>query len=340
MTIKEIAKLAGVSVATVSRVINNSSKVHPDTQKRIEKLMEEHNFVPNKVARSLSKRISNNIAVIVPDIGNEFFAEIFSGISEVIDEQNVNILFFNTNENSENEHNALQMIAGESIRGLIMTPVSSKDKVTASMLHQFEDLWHIPVVLVDRDLDEEEFDSVLVDNRRGAYEGVTALIAAGHERIGIITGPETSLPGLGRLQGYLDALNTHGIPVREEYIVSGEFRADRAYTVMAELMHLKEPPTGIFTSNNETTLGVMKYLTEKKLTLGKDISVVGFDAIKAFRLINYPLTTVARDVVLQGKMAATLLLQKQKEDYDHSQRGVHLYVGHYLRQKGSERYSW
>ncbi|MDY4196972.1 MAG: LacI family DNA-binding transcriptional regulator [Peptoniphilaceae bacterium] len=337
MNIKEIAKLANVSVATVSRVINESPKVKSSTRELILLLMKEHGYVPNTVARSLSKRRSNNIAVVVPDIGNEFFAELISGMSEVFDQHNYNMLFFNTDENAENEHAALNIISGGLMSGIIITPVSSTDSWTAEKLHEFREKKNVPVVLVDRQLRNEPFDTVNVDNERGAFEATEALINAGHTKIGIITGPETSLPGQGRKDGYLQALHQYGIPIRQEYIVSGEFRLERSYVAMGELMHLPDPPTAVFTSNNESTLGLMRYLSEKNLEIGRDISVIGFDAINALKVINYPFSAVERDVALQGKMAASRLMQRLVAKEGATVECVSLLVGHQLVLRGSER---
>lgn len=340
MNIKEIAKLAGVSVATVSRVLNDSPKIRPDTRERVLEIIQAHGYVPNKVARSLSRKKSNNIAVIIPDIGNEYFAELILGMASVVEQNNYNMLFFNTDESDTKEHNALNVVGGELISGLIVCPVSAKDRWTAEKLHAFQDKQEVPVVLVDRKLDGEDFNCVLVDNHQGAFEATEALIAAGHRRIAIVTGPESSLPGQGRKEGFLDALGKHGIEIPDSYVVSGDFRADRAYAAVGELMALAEPPTAIFTSNNETSLGFMRYITEHKLKLGRDISAIGFDGINSFKLINFPFSTVERDVALQGEMAASLLMQILLEPKQHKEYGVRLSVNHKLVLRGSEHYAW
>ncbi|HBG12981.1 MAG TPA: LacI family transcriptional regulator, partial [Clostridium sp.] len=155
-------------------------------------------------------------------------------------------------------------------------------------------------VLVDRNIKNSNLDGVFVENAAAAYKGVEALIHAGHRKIAIITGPSTSMPGKDRLKGYKAALMDYRIELKEEYIVSGDFKIIKAYERTKELLQLPDPPTAIFASNNQTSLGVLKYLTEQKLKLGRDISMVGFDQIESLKIIDYRLSTIERDAKKQG----------------------------------------
>ena len=199
MNIRDIAKKVGVSSATVSRVINQSGYVKDETKQKVLAAIEEADFVPNAIARSLSTRDSSSIGVIVPDIANEFFSSVISGMGEIAVNNQYNIVLFDTGEMQEREHQYLQMAEGQRLSGLIITPVSELDMVTRDKLIQFENKG-IPVVLVDRNIKNSSLDGVFVENAAAAYKGVESLIHAGHRKIAIITGPSTSMPGKDRLK--------------------------------------------------------------------------------------------------------------------------------------------
>ncbi|MFA9464801.1 MAG: LacI family DNA-binding transcriptional regulator [Velocimicrobium sp.] len=309
MNIKELAKIIGVSSATVSRVINNSGYVSEETRKKVLLAIEEHQFVPSAVARSLSISDTLCIGVIIPDIENDYFSSIISGISEVAEQSGYNIHFMGTNENQRLEQEFLNTVESQRLNGIIITPVSEMDEKTNEKLLRIQ-ANGIPVVLVDRDIKGKAFDGVFVDNLSGAYEGVMALIQAGHNKIAIITGPETSRPGRDRFKGYKRALLDAGISLEENYMLSGDFKIAKAYQCTKQLLELEDPPTAIFSSNNLTTLGCLKYFTEQKLKIGKNISVIGFDDIETLKMIDYKLSVIARDAKQQGRVAMNLLLER------------------------------
>ena len=309
MNIRDIARIVGVSSTTVSRVINHSGYVKEDTRKKILEVIHETGYVPNEVARSLSARESSSIAVLVPDITNEFFSALIRGIASVAELEGYRLILSDTAESMEKEHNALSEVERQYLAGIIIAPVSEQDEESYRRLADLEKK-NISVVLADRDVYGAELDGVFVDNVKGTYEGIQALIREGHKRIAIIAGPDTSLPGRDRLLGYKKALKDAGIEIREEYIAFGDFQIDKAYERTKELLALKEAPTAIFTSNNKTTLGALKYFTEKHIKIGRDISILGFDQIDTLKLIDYPLSTVERDAELQGKETMRVLISK------------------------------
>lgn len=306
MNIYDIAKEAGVSPTTVSRVINGNKNVKEETRKKVLEVIKGNNYAPSSVARNLSIGESQNIAFIVPDIENPFFSKILHGITDRATEYNYNVFMFGTNEDSEREHRILESLKGELIKGIIIIPVSEIDKETAFRLNNFE-REGIPVVLIDRDIKGSNFDGVFSEDVQGAYEAVECLIEEGHKKIAIITGPDTSRPGHDRLKGYKKALTSHKIPIIEEYIVNGEFREDESYNAMQTLMELKDPPTAVFTSNNMTTLGCLRYLKEKGMKLVEDVSLVGFDDIKELEYTDINLTVVTRPVYEMGREVMELL---------------------------------
>lgn len=229
----------------------------------------------------------------------------------------------------------MKIVESQRLKGVIITPISETDTVTRDYLLRLEESG-IPVVLVDRDVKGAQFDGVFVDNQQGSYDGVMALIKAGHERIAIITGPETSKPGKDRCQGYLQAMEDSGLSVPEEYVACGDFKIAKAYECTGRLLGLKEPPTAIFTSNNLSTLGCLKYLTENKVKIGRDISLMGFDDIDALRMIDYRISVVDRDAREQGREAMRLLQECFEDSGKSRQKGKRITIPYKVILRGSE----
>ena len=333
--------MAGVSTATVSRVINNSGSVKTETKERIQEVIEQLNYTPNAMARNLCTQDNSNIGVIVPDVGNEFFAEIISGISDIAKKNNYNILFFNTDESEEIEHANLIEAARERLKGVIIAPVSSYDKRTCAALNAIEGNG-VPVVLIDRNMEGMDCDAVFVNNFEGAYEGVNALIKEGHQKIAIIAGPVTSLPGRERLEGYRKALQDAGIPLRKDYEVVGDFKFEKAYEKTEILLNLQDKPTAVFTCNNKTTLGCLSYMTHHQIELGKDLAVIGFDRINTLNAIGYPVSTVERDAVEQGRKAMELLhdkINRVKNGETQRSEKIVINIPYKVVLRGSEKYA-
>lgn len=335
MNIREIAKRAGVSSATISRVLNNSGYVKEETRQKVLQAVKEYNYVPSAVARSLSIQDSLSIGAIIPDIENEFFSKVISGISEVAEKYHYNIVFLGTDETLSKEHDFLKVVESQRLKGVIIAPISESDSRTKDYLLRLEESG-VPVVLVDRDVQGAQFDGVFVDNQKGAYDGVTALIRAGHKKIAVITGPETSKPGKERHQGYLQAMKDNNLKVPDEYVVCGDFKIAKAYQCTEQLFKMPNPPTAIFTSNNQSTLGCLKYLTEKNIKLGRDISLLGFDDIDTLKIIDYRLSVVDRDARQQGREAMKLLLECF-EDSQNRQRGKRITIPYKIVLRGSEQ---
>lgn len=336
MNIREIAKLAGVSSATISRVVNNSGYVGEETRQKVLSIVKKYNYVPSAIARSLSIQDSLSIGVIIPDIENEFFSKVMSGISEAAEKYSYNMIFMGTNETLEKEHSFLKIVESQRLKGVIITPISESDETTRMYLERFQ-TQGIPVVLIDRDVKGKKFDGVFVDNFKGAYDGVRELIKAGHKRIAIITGPETSRPGRERYKGYLAAMEDSGLEIKKEYIQRGDFKISKAYRCMGNLLKLQDPPSAIFTSNNLTTLGCLKYLTENKICIGEDISLFGFDDIDALQIIDYKISVIDRDAKEQGRRAMALLGEYFSENKNEKRKEKRIIIPYRVILRGSEK---
>ena len=206
MTISEIARKAGVSSATVSRVLNESGYVSEPTRKKVLEVIEDNEFVPNEMARGLSKKDSNNIAVFVADIENTFFSRAVRGITDIADGYGYNVVLFNTDENVEKEHRYLQTAIGLQCRGIIIAPIAEDNAETKKRLERIKNQG-VPIVLLDRDIRGLSLDGIFSEDVRGAYEAASALIAQGHRRIAIIKGPDNTRPGRERMEGFCRALS-------------------------------------------------------------------------------------------------------------------------------------
>ncbi|MEA4911751.1 MAG: LacI family DNA-binding transcriptional regulator [Oscillospiraceae bacterium] len=309
MTISEIARKAGVSSATVSRVLNESGYVSESTRKKVLEVIEDNEFVPNEMARGLSKKDSNNIAVFVADIENTFFSRAVRGITDVADSYGYNVVLFNTDENVEKEQRYLQTAIGLQCRGIIIAPIAEDNAETQKRLDRMKNQG-VPVVLLDRDIRGLSLDGIFSEDVQGAYEAANALIAQGHRRIAIIKGPDNTRPGRERMEGFLRALDEHGIPLPPEYIRDGKFRLDASYDSARALLELPQPPTAIFTVNNLSSYGCMKCLAEKDLVIGRDVSLIGFDALDELDDLGIRLSAVSRSFTEMGRRAMQLLEQR------------------------------
>lgn len=334
--IYEIAEAAGVSIATVSRVLNHSGAVSEKSTRRVLEAIEKFNYVPNIAARTLNSTHSTSVGVVIPDINNPFFTQMLQGITSAADRMGLNIFLFGTDENMEREHRVLQSMREHRLRGIIISPVSSRDQKTREMLENYESLG-IPVVLADRELDNSNFDRVITADEEGSYGAVSELIRCGHRKIAMIAGPEFSRPGRERLKGYRRAMEEAGLPIPEEYLRKGDFRVNIAYRETLALCGLPDPPTAVFTANNLTTYGCLKALRERQIRIGEDIALFGFDDIEELTWLNFNLSAVSRDVPGMGEQAMQLLMNRfDKDRWEKAGKRVCLPTRLVLR--GSEQY--
>lgn len=311
--IYEIAKEAGVSIATVSRVMNRSAFVSEKSTRRVMEAVQKLNYVPNSMARSLSTSVSMSVGVVVPDINNPFFSKILKGVTAVADEKGYQVVLYSSDEKEEKEQKILHTMREHRLRGIIIIPVSEDCRETLQRLKDFA-AKSMPIVLLDREVDDPTFDRVVTQDEEGVYRAVCALIQGGHRRIAIVTGPQRSRTGKERLRGYERAMKEFGIPLREEYIRHGDFQMDCAYEETLALCALEEPPTAIFSSNNMTTYGCLKAFGSLGMELGEDMALIGFDDIETLRWLNYDISVVSRDVYEMGCRAMRMLLEGFERD--------------------------
>ncbi len=329
MKIQDIANLAGVSSATVSRVINQSGYVKSETQKKIRKIIKEYNFKPNAVARSLSKNESSTIGVIVPDIKNPFFGEIIKGVNEVADINQLNILLYDTNEKFEKENKAIDILIEQRVKGAIICV--SSDKCSHENLKRLTSAG-IKFVIFDRQIKDNNYDGVFLDDVQGGYISTEALIKAGHKEIGIITGPLTSVNAMNRYNGYCKALEDNGIALNKKNVFEGNFKFDSGYKIMNEIIKNKKNITGILSCNNFMTLGVIKAMSENKLKISEDMALISFDNPDYFDMLDLNVSSIKRPVKDMGRVAIEILLNK----FDRPSYTQKVIISPELDLKGSE----
>lgn len=309
MNINDIAQKARVSTATVSRVINNSALVKPETRDKVLEIIEAYGYTPSAVAKNLSVQTTHNVGVIFPDIENPFFSSALIGVTQVAERQQYNVSFFNSDETPEKEQGFLNVIRQQRMDGVIISPADTYDSNTRLMLEDFE-RQGVAVVLLDRDLEGGAFSLVRAEDQQGSYSAVKQLILEGHERIAIIVGSPSNRPVFDRFAGYRKAMEEARIPIRSEYVVRADQKSEIAYKVTETLMHLSEPPTAIFTCNNMMTLGCLRYCMEHGVAIGKDVALISFDDIEVLRDIGYGLSVVTRSSRGMGRVAMELLLKR------------------------------
>lgn len=331
-----IAKEAGVSIATVSRVINRSAPVNEKSRKKVLDAIEKLNYVPNLAARNLSTSSSRSIGIVIPDVKNMFFMQLLQGITLEADKMGYNVILFNSSSDVNREHRVLDNMRELRLGGVIIMPVCYTDWETIQKLKDFES-FGVPVVLLDRELIAQDFDRVVSSDEEGSYLAVSELIRQGHRKIALISGPECVYPVYKRMNGFFRAMRKAGITVRDEYIRKSDFTVETACREAKALCQLPDPPTAIFSFNNNTTYGCLKAFGDLKLQIGRDIAMIGFDDVEELNWLHCNISVVSRDVKYMGKLAMQQLDKRFGTD---TEEGVSFVtnVSATLILRGSERF--
>ncbi len=301
MTIKDVAKQANVSVATVSRVINGLDRVSDKTRKKVLKVIEVMNFVPNSMAASMITKQTRMLAVVVPAIENPFYTAVIQGTVEVAKKEGYATFVFSTNDHEDEENQFFEGFLSRNVDGIVMIG-AHKDPAFYKCLRK-------PVVLVDRYIENSGLDGVVIDNFQGAYEATHYLVENGHRRIAIINGPQDFNDGRERYRGYLEALKEGGIDPEPEIQCAGNWFEDNGYDSTLALMRRPHRPTAIFAANNLICQGVIKALRDLDLTIGEDISLVGFDENDLALFMKPKVAVIKRPTHEMGTHAAEMLIR-------------------------------
>jgi LacI family transcriptional regulator len=304
-TIVDVAQAAGVSTATVSRVLNNHPQVDAQLAAEVRKAVKDLGYRPSRVARSLRTRQNKVWALIVSDCRTgPFFGSLVRGVEDVAYEAGYSLFLCNTDEDQAKEASYIELAVAENVAGIILTPSGARTDL--SPLLNFG----IPVVLADRTLPAQQADSVLVDNVSGACGAVEHLLAGGYKRIACITGPLTTTTGYERHVGYCKALETAGMDIEDCLVRVSDFREEGGRIAMQELLAERKRPDAVFVTNHLMTIGALQAIFEAKLVIPRDIAVVSFDDMPWSSLLRPSLTAVAQPAYDLGVEGARLLLSR------------------------------
>lgn len=288
-TIEDVAKKAGVSITTVSAVINESRYVSPELTERVERAVEELNYHPDQLGRGLRKGQSNAIGLLVSDITNPFFPKVARGVEDCVRENHYNLILCNTDEDPVEERHYISLLRSQRVDGIIIAPTTEGADNIGSLAED-----SIPVVLIDRSLNGCNLPEIVSDNYSGAYRAVEYLLDRGHVHIGFISGLEGINSTDRRLAGYRDALTDRGLDFKEEYVVSGNSQISESYQGTGRLLDRTEKITAIFAANNLMLIGVLRYLKDNSISYPEEISVICFDDTEWGNAVNPGITSVAQ----------------------------------------------
>ena len=315
--IKDVASAAGVSTATVSRVLAEKPYVRKKVRDRVLAVVQELRYRPNRVARSLRVQKSNIIGLIVSDIQNPFFTLISRAVEDTAYGQGMSIFLCNTDSHPKKEAMYIKLMQDERVAGIILSP-------TQNVSHAFDEIAnaHLPVVIIDRHVPAIEFDSVQVDNIGSAYQIISHLIDHGYKRIGALFGTG-STTGQERQKGYLKALEDHGIHPSEALCLFVNPKEIDGYMGTQQLLNLPKTPDAIFTSNGLLSAGAYKALHESSLRIPEQIAFATFDDTPWATMVDPPFTVIEQPTYEIGRTAVELLI-KRIEDSTRPPRAVTL----------------
>ena len=309
VTIFDIARAAGVSYSTVSRVATNFERVNPETRKRVLEVMEELGYVPNQHARSLARGKSQIIGLLVHALGTEYMGEIIRGIDEELSEVGYDLMLYTTHRQVGKEAQYVSTLINGMADGLLLVVPMGREAYLDALREA-----NFPHVLVDEDGVNGPSPSVGTTNRKGAYDATRYLLELNHRRIGFISDRMGLNTAVERLKGYRIALQECGVVYDPDLVQEDDFVRPQTRLLAENLLALAEPPTAILTSSDPVAFRVMEVLREHSLDIPGDVSVIGFDDIPHASLVYPKLTTVREPLYEMGKTAAKMLLERIEHD--------------------------
>jgi LacI family transcriptional regulator len=303
-TIHDVARLARVSIATVSAVMNKKGGVSPKLTERVEKALAALDYRPHRLARSLKVRRTQTIGIVIPDLTNIFFAEVVRGVEEEARGLGYAIILCDSNEDRSQELTNLDTLHAWRVDGVLLAAADIQAGQDRLIRRRF------PMVFIDRIAPGAEGPAVITDNFDGAYQATRHLISLGHKRIATIVGRLEFCNGLDRLEGFRKALQEAGLPVHDDYLKRGNFQFESGYQRGLELLDLPSPPTAIFSCSNKMTLGLMSAINERGVQCPDQVSVLGFDDFDWAANFRPRLSTVAQPTHLMGQEAMRMLIEE------------------------------
>ncbi len=304
-TIRDVARQAGVAPITVSRVINNSGYVSQGTRARVEAAITDLRYVPNTLARSLRFKKTRVLALIVTDITNPFWTTVARGVEDLANEHGFNVILCNTDEDEAKQNAYLQVLLQKRVDGFLLVPARSAAEPVLTIQAQ-----NVPVVVLDRQIPGAAVDIVRSDSEGGAYRLIRYLLALGHRRIAVLSGPQTISTAVDRVAGYRRALANAGLPPSAELVFYGAYNIESGHQNALRALASTPRPTALFAANNFIAIGALRALDEIGLRVPEDIALVCFDDVPLWLQINPFLTMASQRAYLMGQRATELLLER------------------------------
>ncbi|WP_017726549.1 catabolite control protein A [Halalkalibacterium ligniniphilum] len=314
-TIYDVAREAGVSMATVSRVVNGNPNVKPATRKKVLEAIDRLGYRPNAVARGLASKRTTTVGVIIPDISSIFFAELARGIEDIATMYKYNIILCNSDQNKDKEIHLINTLLEKQVDGIVFMG----GHITDEHVEEFKRS-PVPVVLAATLDANKEIPSVNIDYKQAVYDAVTYLLKSGHERIGMLSGPlDDPINGYQKFAGYREAVEDAKLAFDESLIVIGDYTYDSGMEAMDTFANLEKRPTAIFASTDEMALGVIHGAQDKGFKIPEDFDVIGFDNTRLATMVRPTLTTVVQPMYDIGAVSMRLLtkLMNKEEVSEH-----------------------
>ena len=304
-TVRDVAKLAGVSPITVSRVINNTGYISYETRRRVDGAIQQLGYVPNTLARSLRLSQTNTLALVLTDITNPFWTTVARGVEDAASDAGFNLILCNTDESKVEQDKYLKVLLQKRVDGVLLVPVRCTRETVQVILNQ-----NVPLVVLDRHIPGVEIDSVRCDSEGGGYDLVRLLITQGHRQIVMLSGPQGVSSADDRVAGYQRAMAEAGLDRQIESIFYGEFTQQSGYTMMQQALAAAPRLSAVFAGNNFITIGAFKALRDAGLEVPENIALVGFDDLPVALVIDPFFTVASQPAYQMGKQATELLLAR------------------------------
>ena len=302
-TMRDVARLAGVSTSTVSAVLNASVPVSPARKKRVMEAMAALDYHPDAIARGLKTGKTNAIGVVIPDITNAFYPEVVRGVEDAARRAGYAVLLCDSNENASNEDAHLATLFSRRVDGVLLACCANSTAYATKVRRRF------PMVFVDRIPPAVAEGTVSSDNLQAGYMATRHLLELGHQRIAMLAGNTVLSPHHDRLEGFRKAMQESHLPIRDEYLACGDVQIENGIEATQRLLQLAAPPTAIMVSNNKLLLGVLQSLDENKIPVPQQVSILGFDDFVWNRYFSPSITSIAQSTYEMGRRSFELLLQ-------------------------------
>lgn len=320
ITIKDVAKRAGVSPSTVSRVISGSTRISPATTAKIKEIMEELGYHPNIMAKSLVCKTTNTLGIILPRPAEElflnlFFSEFIRGIVSHASRAGYDLMMTSGASEREEVEAITRLVKGRRVDGILLLSSRKNDPVISFLVKD-----EFPFVLIGRSPEHPGITSVDNNNIQAAYDATKHLISLGHKRIGFVSGPPHLVISQDRMEGYQKALKEYGLPMKQQWIVEGEFLQESGYRAMSLIMSLPERPTALVIIDDVVAIGVLRGLTEIGYSVPDDISIVSFNNIAMAQLTHPPISSIDIGIYQLGYTASQTLIANISGDNNHQNR--------------------